>query len=240
MVWKNIFLYYYLYLMRNKERVIISFQILYFQKKILHWYRTNGRKFPWRENNRSCYQKIFAELLLQRTKAETVAKHYPALIMKYQSWEDLANAQIIEIEQDLHPLGLYKQRALRLSLLAHEMVKLGGMFPENTKDLIELPFIGDYQCNAIRLLCFGKREPLVDVNMVRIIERFFRERLLVDYRYDPKIQFIARRIVSHKKAKEINFGVIDFAAKVCTKNRPKCVLCDLHHRCMYFREMSNQ
>jgi A/G-specific adenine glycosylase len=47
-------------------------KIEFFQHAILEWYHTNGRKFYWRKKGLSNYQLVIAEVLLQRTKAETV------------------------------------------------------------------------------------------------------------------------------------------------------------------------
>ncbi len=55
----------------------------YFQQKIIKWYAKNGRTFPWRDHNISNYEKIIAEVLLQRTKAETIANFYPVFIKNY-------------------------------------------------------------------------------------------------------------------------------------------------------------
>ena len=48
--------------------------------ELLVWYRTNGRSFPWRAPEATDFQKICVELLLQRTRAETVARIYPGFL----------------------------------------------------------------------------------------------------------------------------------------------------------------
>ena len=42
------------------------------QAKLLDWYQEKGRSFPWRKEGITKYQRIVTEVLLQRTKAETV------------------------------------------------------------------------------------------------------------------------------------------------------------------------
>jgi A/G-specific adenine glycosylase len=51
---------------------------------VLDWYYSNGRKFYWRKKGLSNYQYVIAEVLLQRTKAETVAAFYLTLYENFQ------------------------------------------------------------------------------------------------------------------------------------------------------------
>lgn len=86
----------------------------YFQDRILKWYLENGREFPWRNKSITNYQAVIAEILLQRTKAETVAKFYLQFLKDYPNWKSLADADVSKIEEYLKPIGLYRQRSVRL------------------------------------------------------------------------------------------------------------------------------
>src|SRR6185369_1392632 len=81
-----------------------------FRRRILAWFRTNGRNFSWREPSRSDYEKVVAELLLQRTRAEVVATFYPTFLERFNDWRVIASCDEAEIEQSLRPLGLWKRR----------------------------------------------------------------------------------------------------------------------------------
>src|ERR1700712_4113141 len=104
-------------------------KVKFLQDKLLTWYKTDGRRFYWRRKGLSQYQYIIAEVLLQRTKAETIAKFYPLFILEFPNWLSLVNADLNAIEIFLKPIGLYTQRALRLQNLAKEMVKRKGRLP---------------------------------------------------------------------------------------------------------------
>lgn len=211
-------------------------EIKYLQRKLLAWYKTSGRHFPWR-NKITNYQAVIAEVLLQRTKAETVAKFYIQFIKDYPNWKSLANADLQDIETYLKPVGLYRQRSVRLQNLAKEMVKRGGRLPKDRQDLESIPFMGQYIANAVELVVFSQPSPLVDVNMARVIERYFGPRKMADIRYDPYLQDLAYRIVNHKEAKYLNWAILDFAALVCTARQPKCIQCPINKRCKYFKNI---
>jgi len=76
----------------------------------------------------------------------------------------------------------------------------------------------------------------MDVNMARVLERFFGPRKLADIRYDPYLQKLARDILPRKGAKEFNWAVLDFAALVCRTRQPLCPTCTLRTRCLFFRK----
>ena len=211
-------------------------ELHFFQNNLLKWYQYSGRHFLWRNKSITNYQAVIAEVLLQRTKAETVANFYKQFIKDYPNWKSLAEADLKQIETYLMPIGLYRQRSIRLQNLAKEMVKRNGRLPQERKDLESIPFMGQYIANAVELVVFNKPSPLIDVNMARVIERFFGPRKMADIRYDPYLQELAYEIVNHPKAKEINWAILDFAALICQARVPKCSNCVLNIKCRYYAE----
>lgn len=217
-------------------RRISKEKIKFFQKKILNWYKYNGRTFAWRKKGLTHYQYIIAEVLLQRTKAETIAEFYPNFVKEFPNWKALAKAKAKKIERYLKPIGLYRQRSKRLMSLAKEMVKRNGRLPKDRHELESIPFMGQYIANAVELVIFNEPSPLIDVNMARVLERFFGPRKLADIRYDPYLQKLSYKIVEHESAKEMNWAILDFAALLCKAKKPLCKLCWLNASCSYLRK----
>lgn len=209
---------------------IKSSDIKYFQKIILEWYSKNGRDFVWRKKTITNYEIIIAEIFLQRTKAETVNKFLPYFYEKYPNWKQLGEATEIDLQTTLRPLGLYNQRGTRLYKLAQEIKKRNGIFPRRREVVEELPMMGQYITNAFELYILNKPAPLLDVNMARVLERYFRPRELSDIRYDPFLQNLASEVVKNSYSKEINWAVLDLASIVCT-SKPKCLECPLKIKC---------
>jgi len=222
---------------KETGKKISNKKIEFFQEKILEWYKINGRKFPWRNKGLTHYQLVIAETLLQRTKAETVSKFYKQFIKDFPNWIALANADTLVIEEYLKPIGLYRQRSKRLKGLALEIVKRKGKLPKDRAELESIPFIGQYTANAVELVVFNQPSPLIDVNMARVVERYFGKRKMADIRYDPYLQELSYKIVNHEDAKEINWAVLDFAALVCKARIPLCNICILKTNCNYFNQL---
>jgi A/G-specific adenine glycosylase len=136
------------------------------------------------------------------------------------------------------PIGLYRQRAKRLKSLASEMVKRKGKLPKDRADLESIPFMGQYIANAVELIIHNKPSPLVDVNMARVLERYFGKRKMADIRYDPYLQELSYKVVNHPKAKEINWAILDFAALICKARIPMCNNCLLKENCSFYANIS--
>ncbi|MGA8939611.1 MAG: hypothetical protein WB439_10635, partial [Acidobacteriaceae bacterium] len=135
----------------------------------------------------------------------------------------------------LKPLGLWKRRAISISAFARAMNKKAGRFPKERSHLEELPAVGQYVCNAILMFDQGVCQPLLDVNLARVLERLFGPRKLADIRYDPYLQELALRIVQHNKPAEVNWAFLDLSALVCTIRSPKCSICPLRDHCCFAR-----
>ena len=207
--------------------------IQHFRAKLLEWYRKHGRRFPWRRRSASNYKKIIAEVLLQRTRAETVAEFFPIFVTRYPSWSQLANADEHELIAVIRPVGLWRRRSKTLMNLSREMVKRNGRFPKDREQLEALPGVGQYIANSIMLLCHNNPQPLLDANMARVLERYFGPRTLRDIRYDPYLQDLARKVVDCPDSIALNWAVLDFAAKTCLIRRPKCSQCVLASECSF-------
>jgi A/G-specific adenine glycosylase len=220
--------------------LVTAKNISQFQQTLLNWYDTDGRHFPWRNKRLTQYQIIIAETLLQRTKAETVSKFYRQFIKDFPNWISLAQSNTSVIEKYLKPIGLYKQRAKRLKSLAVEMVKRKGKLPRDRAELESIPFMGQYIANAVELIIYNKPSPLIDVNMSRLLERYFGKRNMADIRYDPYLQELSYKIVNHTRAKELNWAILDFAALICKARKPICKSCQFNGNCSSFKEARNK
>jgi A/G-specific adenine glycosylase len=208
-----------------------EWRIRAFRRLLLGWFRREGRSFPWRNPSASRYAQVVSEILLQRTRAETVAEFSPRFIKRFPGWNHLALATEKELRTFLEPIGLWRRRAASLRALAKEMQSRKGRFPATREEIESLPGVGQYVASAAMVFCHGAREPLLDVNMARVLERCFAPRKLVDIRYDPWLQALARAVINDRSAREINWAVLDLAATVCTIRNPRRAACPLQACC---------
>ncbi|SNT40176.1 hypothetical protein [Tropicimonas sediminicola] len=205
------------------------------RRHLLDWYALEGRDFPWRSDRASAYERICVEVLLQRTRAETVAGIYPSFFGKFPSWTALAAASVEQLEDVIRPIGLWRRRAASIKALATYAAGRDGVFPAGEGELSQVPAVGQYLANAILLFGHGEARPLVDVNMARLLERYLRPRRLADIRHDPWLQEACHWLVVCDDPVRVNWAALDYAAKVCRSRYPGCADCKLRVRCNWGR-----
>jgi A/G-specific adenine glycosylase len=188
-------------------------QIKWFRQQLSAWGVINRRDFPWR-NTTDSYHLLVAESLLQKTDAQTVAPIYELFLEHY-------------------PLGLFF-RAERLQQCAEiVLVEYNGIVPDNQKQLLELPGIGDYTARAIGSQAFNQPLAVLDANVARILERFFGlqgERV----KSRCKILWGAADLIAPKKdVGTWNLALLDFGAMMCKAQNPGCEICPLSSKCKW-------
>jgi len=198
------------------------------------WFKDNRRDFPWREPGTGTYERICVEVLLQRTRAQTVANIYAEFFGRFPDWEEIAQTDELELGEFLKPLGLWRRRASGLKKLACYAAERHGVFPDTETKLADVPAVGQYVANAILLFQHGQRKPLLDVNMARLLERFVRLRRLADIRHDPWLQAASAWLVREGDPVNTNWAALDFAARLCRSAEPICRQCPIQYRCSDF------
>lgn len=207
------------------------------RRRLLRWFETHGRKFPWRDSSVTEYQQIIAEVLLQRTRAETVARIFPEFIEEFPSWKHLQSTSLSRLQFHLKPIGLWRRRSSSLQALACTMVEKDGWFPKERKEIEALPGVGQYIASSVMLFFHGVPEPLLDINMARVLERIFGPRKLADIRYDSYLQNLSRKVVRCNRSIQVNWAILDLAATTCLIKNPLCGECPLSTFCLTAQNM---
>ena len=207
-----------------------------FQKCLISWFKKEGRNFYWRTQTLSPWQWLVLELLLKRTRAETVDKFFPSFIAKYHRPEIVAQTSDLELENDLRFLGLQRQRRVALKRIAEKITSAyNGKVPVDYDLLISLPHVGRYIANAV--LCFSQnqRRPIVDTNVARVLTRFHGLEMPKDAR-EEWIWELAEKMLPEDNWKEYNYSLLDLGAIVCKSQVLKCLYCCLTNICAYCKK----
>ena len=200
--------------------------------KIIGWYKKNGRAYPWRETD-DPFRILIAEMMLRRTKADQVVPVYEQFLKEYPDVDSLAVAKEEALEEILYPLGL-KWRTPAFRLVAREVrEKYQSRIPETREELTSLPGVGEYVAGAVLSIAYGKREWLVDSNVVRIFKRYFGIKTSKEGRRDKHVIEIAKIYASGRDPGRATMGILDITALVCKPIKPDCERCPLTDRCHY-------
>jgi A/G-specific adenine glycosylase len=205
-----------------------------FRRILLRWYDRNGRDLPWRRTD-DPYHILVSEIMLQQTQVDRVLPKYHEWLDKYPSLEALADAPEDGVVETWYPLG-YNIRPRRLHAIAREAVtRFGGALPSDEETLRSFKGIGPYTAGALMSFAFGKRAPILDTNVARVLLR------VVMGRGDPKSHRIRKHLwavsemmIPRKRVFDFNQALMDFGAIVCTARSPKCSACPMSGICRAF------
>src|SRR5258708_16037966 len=206
-------------------------RISWLRRRLLSWFARNGRSFPWREPGRVPYEVVVAEILLQRTTAAGVARAYPGFVDRYPSWASLERVPLEDLENALRPLGLWRRKALAFQQLALSIEGRGGVVPRTRTELERLPGIGPYTASAVLAIVYGRAEPLLDVNMARLLGRFLGSSQGTGASPKRILHALALRLVPSKRCLVLNWPPLDFGALVSLPIRPLSPDCPLRATC---------
>lgn len=205
----------------------------FFVFELLKWHRIYRRNFPWRES-RDAYKVLVAELMLQRTRAVQVAEVFNVFISKFPDVNKVASADIVELKSLLQRLGLHHRIPRFVELFRKISSDYNGEVPSDFEALMKLPGVGRYIASAVLCFGFGKEVPVVDVNVVRVLSRFFGIRSAKKRPHtDPIFWKYASELVKISSAIEVNEAMLDFASLVCSR-KPLCNKCPVKIMCTYF------
>jgi len=205
-----------------------------FVKYLIEWFESYKRDFSWRQPGLTPFQLLIAEIMLQKTGANQVENLFPDFIKNYPDAESIISMQDEELEEILHPLGLFKRRARDIKKTAQIIVENGNKVPTTRKALMELPGVGEYIANAVLCFAYKKPVPIVDANIGRVMKRFFTFPVKSAPSRDKNLLEKMKEILPEEKAKNFNLALLDFAALVCLPRTPRCEECPMSQSCDFF------
>ena len=114
------------------------------------------------------YETWVSEIMCQQTRVETVIPYFQRWMEHFPSVEALASATESDVNKLWAGLGYYRRARLLHSGAKHVCEHNDGNLPEDREGLLKIPGIGAYTAGAIASIAFGRREPLVDGNVIRV------------------------------------------------------------------------
>lgn len=200
-------------------------------RSLLRWFDENARDLPWRQTH-DPYAIWISEIMLQQTQVATAGPYYERFMRRFPTVEKLARARLDTVLKLWEGLGYYS-RARNMHEAAREIVtRFGGHLPAEKEALLSLPGVGAYTAGAIASIAFGRREPVVDGNVIRVLCRLFR------IQADPKkaavqkeLWAIAQRLLPGSRVGDFNQALMELGSEICVPRTPRCETCPLKRVC---------
>ena len=175
------------------------------------------------------FQLAVSVILSAQTTDVSVNKVTPALFEKYPDAKAMAEADVKDVENIIHSIGLYRNKASNIVKMAQELNKrFGGVVPDNMDELTSLPGIGRKTANVI--LSEGYKIPAiaVDTHVHRVSWRLgFSEKNDTPEQVEARL----KKLFPEEQWSLLHHLLIFFGRYCCNARNPQCSKCPFEGRC---------
>ena len=181
----------------------------------LHW------DTPW--------HLLVAVILSAQTTDVGVNKVTPKLFERFPEPEDLASADIAEVEAIVKPTGFYHNKTKSIMGAARMLLaEYDGRVPDTMEDLMRLPGVARKTANVVLSSAYGIVEGIaVDTHVKRLAGR-----LGFTAQTDPdKIERDLTSLLPREWWGTFNYRFIMLGRNICTAKRPICGSCPMNDLC---------
>ncbi|RFU68159.1 A/G-specific adenine glycosylase [Peribacillus saganii] len=207
-----------------------------FQKDLISWFETEQRDLPWRKDQ-DPYKVWVSEIMLQQTRVETVIPFFNRFIEWFPTLEDFADAEEERILKAWEGLGYYSRVRNLHSAVQEVRSEYGGQVPDTPAEISKLKGVGPYTAGAILSIAYGKPEPAVDGNVMRVLSRILTIDADIAKPSSRKIfEAAVRELISHENPSSFNQALMELGALICVPGKPACLLCPVRRHCQAFEE----
>ena len=201
---------------------------------IVDWFATAARDLPWRRPGVDAWAVLVSEVMLQQTPVARVEPLWREWLARWPTPSSLAAASPAEVIRAWGKLG-YPRRALRLREAAAAIAERhGDVVPSSVSELEALPGIGTYTARAVACFGYGRRQPVVDTNVRRVVARLVHGRAEAENaRASDLADIAALAPEDDERAVRFSVAIMELGALVCVAATPRCGACPVRDRCAW-------
>lgn len=175
------------------------------------------------------YELAVAVMLSAQTTDKKVNQVTPGLFSKYSDWNDLAGAELSEVQNLIKQVNFYIGKGERLiSAARFILTNYGGKLPRSMEDLTRIPGIARKSANVIMQELWGVAEGIVvDTHVSRVTQR-----LGLTTNSDPgKIEKDLMAEIPKEYWRNFSGSAVLHGRYICVARKPKCHECLLKELC---------
>ena len=179
------------------------------------------------------YTNDYELLIAGRLSAQCTDKRVnivtKVLFSKYQSLEDFAGANILDIEEIIKSCGLYKTKAKSVIEMCQQLIiNFNGKLPNTIEELTTLSGIGRKTANLIIGDIFKRPAIVTDTHCIRICGRIGLTKNTVP----AKVEADLRKLIYPEKSAQFCHCIVFHGREVCKARGEICNNCCLNNLCL--------
>lgn len=187
-----------------------------------------GTEYKCYLNHENAWQLLIATMLSAQCTDARVNIVTKDLFVKYPSVQAFAEADLQELEQDIHSTGFYHNKAKNIIACCRSLMELyGGEVPRTIEELTALAGVGRKTANVIRGNIYHEPSIVVDTHVKRISKK-----LGLTKEEDPvKIEMELMKVLPKDHWIIYNIHIIRLGRTICKAPTPDCASCFLKAEC---------
>lgn len=152
----------------------------------------------------------------------------PALYKKYPDVYAFANADELELQNDIKSTGFFRNKAKNIIGCCRMLIKdFGGEVPQSMEELLKLPGVGRKTANLVLGDAFGIPGVVVDTHATRLSNR-----MGFTVNKDPyKIELDLMKIIPKENWGSFCHMLVHHGRAYCDARRPNCAECPISEFC---------
>ena len=183
-------------------------------------------------NFKNPFELLISTILAAQCTDKLVNKVTPILFQKYKSPQEFANADLLELQDDIRQTGFFRNKSIAIIKCSKDIIeKFEGKVPDSIDDLVKLHGVGRKTANVVIANAFGKQSIIVDTHMLRISKLLG---LTVNSNPD-KVEFDLKKIVPENNWTNFSHKIVEHGRSICIARRPKCEICPISDYCRYYK-----
>ena len=193
---------------------------------------------PVEHFHRRPVDELVLTVLSQNTNDRNRDVAYLRLTKRFESWAEVRDAPVAEVEEAIRPGGLAPTKAVRIQAILRA---LGGddlseletePLGDARRRLTALPGVGRKTAACVLLFAYGRPDIPVDTHVFRVGTRLglFRPGGSLEEAHDELL-----RAVAPEDAYETHVSLIRHGRRICTARSPRCPECPLLSICPFGR-----
>jgi endonuclease-3 len=177
---------------------------------------------------KNAYQLLVATVLSAQCTDKRVNQTTPALFKKYPNPQNMAKADLRDIQNLVKSTGFFRAKAKNIKGLSKKiMEEFDGKVPSNLEALITLPGVGRKTANVVLGHAFGIPGITVDTHFGRLSRRFGWSK-----QNNPvKVEIEVGKLIPQKEWTNLSQRMIWHGRRVCHSRKPACGACALAKLC---------
>lgn len=150
------------------------------------------------------------------------------LYQKYKDVYDFANADELELQQDIKPTGFFRNKAKNIIGCCQMLISdYNGEVPSGMDDLLRLPGVGRKTANLVRGDYFGIPGVVVDTHATRLSNRMG----FTTNKEPAKIEQDLLKLIPSEYQTSFCHQLVYHGREYCDARRPKCDTCPVNMLC---------